>query len=100
MGEQRKVSTSQVWVKSHKAMSFLLVLAVIAELLHKHIWNLLGSQAGAGHSSWEGESAGAWFEGEDSPAHSQTSMLPRDYKSIISTLIGSAMLPVKQSGAQ
>lgn len=55
----RKVSTSQAWVKSHKAMSFLLVSAVIAELLHKHIWNLLGSQTGRGHSSWEGESAGA-----------------------------------------
>lgn len=43
---KRKMSTSQAWVKSHKGMHFLPVSAVIVELFQKHIWKLLGEQAG------------------------------------------------------
>lgn len=34
---KRKMSTSQAWVKSHKAIRFLPVSAVIEELFQRHI---------------------------------------------------------------
>lgn len=42
------MSTAQAGVKSHKAIRFLPVSAVIVELFQRHIWKLLGDQAGPG----------------------------------------------------